>query len=92
MDIYGYFYYDPFNPSFPLNNMIISGDDSGGNMQFRINVNLSYGVTYVLVVTTYSTGITGSFLITALGPSWVSLTQFTPTTPQLTSTWPTLRK
>jgi hypothetical protein len=92
MDTYGLFYYDPFNPSLPLNNLITYDDDSGGNSQFRINITLSYGVTYVLVVTTYSASITGSFLITALGPSWVSLTPFTPSTPWPTSPRPTLRK
>lgn len=92
MDTYGCFYYDPFNPSFPLNNLIISDDDSGGHWQFRVNATLSYGITYVLVVTTYSTSITGSFGITALGPSWVSLTPFTPPTPWPTTRWTTLSK
>jgi len=79
MDTYGYFYSDSFDPSYPSRNLIASDDDSGGGGQFRINVTLFYGRTYVLVVTTYSSSTTGSFSITALGPASVSLTSITPT-------------
>jgi hypothetical protein len=80
MDTYGYFYSDSFDPFNPSRNLMASDDDSGGDRQFRINVTLSYGRTYVLVVTTYASSITGSFSIIALGPASVSLTSITPTT------------
>jgi hypothetical protein len=79
MDTYGYFYRDRVDPSYPSWNLITSDDDSGGQGQFRITVTLSYGQTYVLVVTTFSSSTTGSFSVIASGPASLGLTSITPT-------------
>ncbi len=60
--------------------MIASDDDGGGDRQFRISRYLQSGRTYILVVTTHSGGITGSFSITATGPASLDMTAFTRTT------------
>jgi hypothetical protein len=80
IDTYGCFYNDPFNPYNPSQNYVTSNDDGGGGNQFGFNVSLVFGRTYVLVVTTYGTTVTGSFSIRASGPAWVGLTAFTPPT------------
>ena len=76
-----FFYNYPFDPSNPNSNLIAQNDDGGSSdsNQFRINVTLQSSRTYVLVVTTYSTTTTGSFLVIALGPALISLTPFIPT-------------
>ena len=78
MDTYGYFYSGSFDSSNPSRNFIGSDDDSGGSGQFRVNVTLSYGGTYILVVTTFPPNIIGSFSITRLGPATVRWTSITP--------------
>jgi hypothetical protein len=80
MDAYGCFYYDPVDPSYPSQNLITSNDDGNGDRQFRINVTLQYGRTYVLVVTTFSETTTGSFSIRVFGPASVGLILITPST------------
>ncbi|CAF1365631.1 unnamed protein product [Rotaria sordida] len=74
MDTYGFLYNDHIDPSNPSQNLITTDDDDNGDHQFRISRKLRSGNTYVLVVTTYSTAITGSFSVTAFGPAWLSLT------------------
>jgi len=72
----------------------MSDDDSGsGNGQFKISDSLQSGRTYVLIVTTYGSSVTGSFSIRAAGPASVGMTSITPsttwqTTPSTTATWP----
>jgi hypothetical protein len=86
IDTYGCFYNDPVNPSYPSQNLITSDDDGAGSgNQFRVNVTLVSGRTYALIVTTYSTTVTGSFSIRTSGPAWVTMTAFTPTTSRTTS-------
>ena len=46
-------------------------DDGGSDLQFRLNIRLSGGMTYVLVMTTYRLQETGTFSIVALGPNKV---------------------
>ncbi len=78
---YGYLYDGSFNPLYPSQSLIMSDDGSGGgNGQFQISRSLQSGRTYILVVTTYSAGITGSFTIKAGGPSSVYMMAFTPIT------------
>lgn len=79
MDTYGYFYSDSFDPSNPSENLIVSDDDSGGNRQFLLNVVLTQGESYILVVTTYSTNVFGDFTVHSLGPATVSWTEIAPT-------------
>jgi hypothetical protein len=59
-------------------NLITTDDDGAGKGQFQISRNLQFGSTYILVVTTFSTDITGSFTIRAGGPSSVYMMAFTP--------------
>ncbi len=80
-DAYGYLYDGSFNPLSPSQNLITSDDDSGGgNGQFQITRSFQSGRTYILVATTYSASITGSFSIRATGPASAAMTLFTPTT------------
>jgi hypothetical protein len=90
-DSYGCLYDGSFNPLYPSQNLITTDDDGGGNRQFQISRSLQSGRIYILVVTTYSTGITGSFTIRAGGPASVYMTSITPTTPRtsITPTAPT---
>jgi hypothetical protein len=80
IDTYGCFYNDPVDPSYPSQNLITFNDDGSGGNQFGFNVTLVSGRTYVLIATTYSATVTGSFSIRALGPAWIGLTAFTPPT------------
>lgn len=81
IDTFGYLYAQSFNPSNPNANVIAFDDDSGGNgNQFRINKNLQYGITYILVVTTYATTTTDRVGVIASGPDSVILTLFRPDT------------
>jgi hypothetical protein len=78
VDTYGYFYPSSFNPSYPSQNLIMSDDDGDGGNQFRMRVNLQYGQTYALVVTTTGNMVTGSFWIRAVGPGSVSMNSYLP--------------
>ena len=80
IDTYGYLYNSPVDPSNPSQNLITSDDDGGGGTQFRVQSYLSSGSSYVLIVTTYSTNVFGSFAVRAFGPSSIDLTEFTPST------------
>ena len=78
IDTYGYFFNHSVDPSDPSLNRVASVDNSGGNGQFLLRVNLTSGSSYVLIVTTFGGNITGSFSIRASGPSSVSLTALVP--------------
>ena len=81
MDTVGYLYISTFDPSNPLANLIDEDDDEGDdNYQFRIEVYLQSGQTYILVVTTHLGYITGSFAVSTRGPASASLTSITPST------------
>jgi hypothetical protein len=80
IDTYGYLYQFSFDPSYPSYNLIASDDDGAGDLQFQISLYLQSGRTYILVVTTLSTSITGSFSVRVVGPASVSLVDITPTT------------
>ncbi|CAF3224322.1 unnamed protein product [Rotaria socialis] len=80
LDTMGYFYDFSFDPSNPSTNLITDDDDNGHSLQFRIQVYLQTGRTYILVVTTHSESEQGSFLVSAFGPATVSLISFTPST------------
>jgi hypothetical protein len=80
IDTRGYFYNSSFDPSNATANLITSDDDSGGNRQFRIQVYLQAGGTYILVVTTHGNSVTGNFSVSAVGPASVDLIFITPST------------
>jgi hypothetical protein len=68
MDTYGYIYQDSFYPSNPAVNSLQQDDDNAGHLQFRLTVSCRADITYVLVFTTFSGGVTGPFSIMASGP------------------------
>ncbi|CAF1093191.1 unnamed protein product [Adineta ricciae] len=74
VDTYACLYTGDFSSTSPSLNLMRCDDDSGGGSQFRIEEYLTYYQTYVLVVTTYSSRITGSILIVARGPPSTSTT------------------
>ncbi|CAF1226131.1 unnamed protein product [Rotaria sordida] len=81
IDTRAYFYETSFDPSDPLINLITDDDDSGDiDYQFRLDVNLQSGRTYILVVTTHGRYTTGSFSVLAVGPASVGLQSITPST------------
>ena len=85
MSIHGYFYYDPFDPSYPDRNLMFDNhDDVTG--QFLQTVYLSSSSSYVLIVTTTSPEIVGSFAINVSGPASIDLTGFTPSSSRPMST------
>lgn len=67
LDTYGYLYSPTFSPTSTSVNLLIFDDDSGGNAQFRFIQTLQAGVTYVLVATTFSPSIIGSYTVTVSG-------------------------
>ncbi len=73
MDAYGVIYRNTFNPLNPFDNLFDKDDDSGSDLQFRINVRLIGGMTYVLVMTTNTFKETGAFSIVVLGTNKVLL-------------------
>ena len=80
LDTRGYFYRDSFDPSNSTANLITDDDDSGGQLQFLIRVDLQPGNTYILVVTTHRANVTGNFTVNVAGPALASLTSITPST------------
>jgi hypothetical protein len=64
------------NPLSPDQNILIKDDDGGGSSQFQLNILLGANITYILVVTTYSSRTTGAFSIYALGPKSIIVKQF----------------
>ena len=87
LDTYGYLYNSSFNPLYPFDNLIASDDDSGGSRQFLLNVTLTYGHSYTLVVTTFPPNITGSYRIEALGPSTMYFFPYGPTTTSMSNNY-----
>lgn len=73
MDTYGFIYRNRFDPLNPTENLLQAEDDGGSDSQFRLNIYLSGGMTYVLVMTTYLPKETGLFSISVLGTNKVIL-------------------
>ena len=69
MDMYGYLYTGGVIFSNLSLNLLVYDDDSGGNAQFKLVVYLQPNITYILIATTFSGGVTGPFSIFVLGPS-----------------------
>lgn len=68
IDMYGYLYAQYFDATNLYINLLIYDDDSNGGLQFYFRFSLQSG-TYVLVATTYSGNVTGSFSIVVNGPA-----------------------
>jgi hypothetical protein len=75
IDTVGYIYKDNFNLVDLSENLLPQNDNGCFERQFKLNVNLQVGTTYMLFVTTSSPNITGAFSILAYGPSTVSLSR-----------------
>ncbi|CAF1387780.1 unnamed protein product [Adineta ricciae] len=73
IDTYGYLFYNSFNPLMLCKNYIQEDDDSMGERQFKIQSILEASQTYILVVTTYFTNVTGKFGIISQGPGNVQI-------------------
>ncbi len=72
INIDGYIYennFDVFNPEI---NLITYNDYGGCNEQFEITVHLQVNTTYVLVVTTSNSNVTGIFSVLVTGPNNIS--------------------
>jgi hypothetical protein len=74
IDTYGYIYNNSFYPNNPEQNLLSMNDDGGDNKQFKFTIFLQPEITYILVVTTYSTEVTGSFLVVSSGPALITFT------------------
>ncbi len=72
-DTYGYIYKSNFNPLNPFENLLSKNDDGCRDGQFKLISYLQTGTTYILVVTTFSSNVTGDFQISVSGPQHVSL-------------------
>jgi len=87
IDTYGYIYMNSFDPSKPHQNLLQENNDSGEKKQFKLKVHLKSGPKYILVTTTSSPNVTGSFSIIASGPTSVSFPRTTiPSTTKKTKT------
>ncbi|CAF3667357.1 unnamed protein product [Rotaria sp. Silwood1] len=68
-----YIYNNSFHPSDPSLNLLLQDDHGDGNGQVKFIVFLQPWTTYILIVTTLSPNVTGTFLIVADGPTTVGL-------------------
>ncbi|CAF1441666.1 unnamed protein product [Adineta ricciae] len=71
LDTYGYLYDNNFNPTSPNENILLSNDDGGGNQQFLLTIVLQAVHKYILIVTTYGVGVTGTYSIVGLGSNTI---------------------
>lgn len=67
-DTYLALYQTAFNPASPGTNFLQADDDSGEGLYSKLTQTLTSGATYVIVTTTYSSSITGSFTLQASVP------------------------
>ena len=80
IDTYGLLYDGTFDPSDPASSLLMSNDDGGIYLQFKITTLLESNKTYTLVVTTHGTSVVGSYSLIASGPVQLSLIMFVPPT------------
>ncbi|GAB4046404.1 M36 family metallopeptidase [Spirosoma litoris] len=85
-DTYLSLYQTSFNPASPATNFLHGDDDSGPAYLSQLTHSLTQGVTYILVVATYSSNVTGSFTLQGSAPVFFTgtptwFTSLTSTTP-----------
>ncbi|CAF4024246.1 unnamed protein product, partial [Adineta steineri] len=73
MNIIGRIYKDDFNPSNPAENELPPNANLCNKNQFRLTDGLEASITYILIVTTFSSNVTGTFSIFISGPDNVHL-------------------
>ena len=72
-DTYLSLYQTTFNPNSPATNFLRGDDDSGtGGLLSLLTHSLTQGTTYVLVVATFSNGVTGTFTLQASANGFTS--------------------
>ncbi len=69
---YGYIYNDTFTPFDPIVNLYSEAYERCFDGQFKLTIVLQANITYTLVVTTYSSNVTGAFSIFVSGRSNVN--------------------
>ncbi|CAF3958010.1 unnamed protein product [Adineta steineri] len=85
IDPYGSIYKNKFNSLDPSDNLLDQDFSNGSDIQFRLNVHLNSGMTYILVMTTFDSKETGKFSIVVLGNNEVLLERLsTPVNVQYT--------
>jgi hypothetical protein len=72
INIYANIYTNKFNPISPSENFLAENEDGCSGFQFKFICAFHANITYVLVVTTCSSNVTGNFSIIASGPNNVS--------------------
>ncbi|CAF3732021.1 unnamed protein product [Rotaria sordida] len=90
IDAFGYLYVNSFNPNDVTSNLVAFNDDDIGTNQFLMTYRLEAGITYILIFTTYSSGVTTSFSINVAGPASVyllrmNLASIVPSTSRMTT-------
>ncbi|CAF1136684.1 unnamed protein product [Adineta steineri] len=73
IDPYGSIYKAKFNPLDSSENLFDQDYDRCSDLQFKLNIYLEVGMTYVLIVTTYESNETGNFSIGVMGKNQVIL-------------------
>jgi hypothetical protein len=84
-------YKNSFDPLNPLTNLLVGNDDQEDTLFSRIDITLDAGTTYVLVMTTYESGVGGAVNFSATGYGAVDHSDEEPvgdsfTAPTLTAT------
>lgn len=67
-DTYLTLYQSSFNPASPATNFLVGDDDTGAGFRSSLAKELVQGSTYVLVVSTYSNNVTGTFTMKSSHP------------------------
>ena len=73
--MFGYLYHKTFDPFDPARNLLVENAKRCPTNQLRLKCSLVSSVTYVLVVTTYAPGRTGSFKIQTSGPANITFSR-----------------
>jgi len=73
MDTFGYLYQQDFIPNSPNLNIIYYNDDFQGNLNFKFTAYLQSNIRYIVVYTTYSQSVTGTYTLTVSGLNSVNL-------------------
>jgi hypothetical protein len=71
MDTYGFIYNNSFDRLIPNNNLLTWDNDRAGNKQFQMLLNFTATYNYILVLTTYTGMVFGSFSVIVWGPGEV---------------------
>ncbi|CAF0858294.1 unnamed protein product [Adineta steineri] len=73
MNTHGSIYKRSFDPSKPYENRLLEDDDSCSPYHFKLTIYLKTSITYILIVTTYDSNMTGAFSIFVSGPNNIDL-------------------